>query len=226
MSFFSLARRACFLVTYHAYARAKLERTDRVRMLGLSLLVPPQVFHPGLSLSSKTMGKYVQGLPLDRKRVLDMGCGSGILSLIAAAAGASVTAVDVNPAAVASARDNALRNRLDDRIRFFNSDLFGSLPEETFDYILFNPPFYLGEPRDVRDMAWRGGDDYGVIRGFIAGASRFMKPDARIIMILSSDMRIEKVLEIFRAHEFSADRRSVKRLLFETFSIYEGFRSS
>jgi release factor glutamine methyltransferase len=195
-------------------------------MLGLNLLVPPQVFHPGLSLSSKTMGEYVLSLPLDRKQVLDMGCGSGILSLAAASAGAFVTAVDINPAAVASARENARRNGLEDRIRVFDSNLFGALPEETFHYLLFNPPFYLGKPHDVRDMAWRGGDDYGVIRGFIAGASRFLKPDARIIMILSSDMRIEKVLEIFRAHDFSVDRRRVKRLLFETFSIYEGFRGS
>src|SRR5438309_9648420 len=174
MSIFSVARRACFLATYHAYARAKLERTDRVRMLGFSLLVPPQVFHPALSISSKTMGKYIQSLSLDRKQVLDMGCGSGILSLIAASGGASVTAVDINPLAVTSARENARRNNLYNRIRFLDSNLFGSLFDEQFDFILFNPPFYPGKPHDVRDMAWRGGDDYRVIRDFIAEAGCFL----------------------------------------------------
>ena len=226
MSIFSVARRACFLVTYHAYARAKLGRTDRVRMLGFSLIVPPQVFHPGLSISSKTMGKYVLSLPLDGKKVLDMGCGSGILSLIAASAGAFVTAVDINPVAVSSARENARRNNLYNRIRFLDSNLFGSHPEEQFDYILFNPPFYLGKPHDVRDMAWLGGDDYAIIRDFMADAPRFLKRDARIIMILSSDMQIHKVLELFRAHNFLVERVWVKRFLFETFSIYEGFRES
>jgi len=195
-------------------------------MLGFRLVVPPQVFHPGLSISSKTMGKYVLKLPLDRKHVLDMGCGSGILSLIAASAGAFVTAVDINPIAVSSARENARRNNLYNRIRFLDGNLFGSLFDEQFDYILFNPPFYLGKPHNVRDMAWRGGADYGVIRDFIADASRFLKRDARIVMILSSDMRIDQVLEIFRAHAFSVGRVWVKRFLFETFSIYEGFRGS
>jgi len=44
-------------------------------------------------------------------RVLDYGCGSGILAIAAALFGAaSVDAVDIDPAAVASARDNALAN--------------------------------------------------------------------------------------------------------------------
>jgi ribosomal protein L11 methyltransferase len=56
---------------------------------------------------------------LDRGSVLDAGCGSGVLAVAAARLGfAPVVAVDLDPVAVACARDNAARNgvELDARI--------------------------------------------------------------------------------------------------------------
>lgn len=52
-------------------------------------------------------------------QVLDMGCGTGILSILAAKMKAAVPvhAIDIDPVAVRSARENALRNRTGDRIR-------------------------------------------------------------------------------------------------------------
>jgi ribosomal protein L11 methyltransferase len=52
------------------------------------------------------------------RRVLDLGCGSGILAIAAAKLGAArVIAADNDPVAVAVARDNAARNRVEHRIR-------------------------------------------------------------------------------------------------------------
>lgn len=51
-------------------------------------------------------------------QVLDMGCGTGILSILAAKMKAAVPvhAIDIDPTAVLSARENAHRNRVGDRI--------------------------------------------------------------------------------------------------------------
>jgi predicted nicotinamide N-methyase len=49
---------------------------------------------------------------LDGLRIVDLGCGLGIPSLVAAARGASVTAVDWAPEAVALLQENAARNGL------------------------------------------------------------------------------------------------------------------
>ena len=70
-------------------------------------------------------------------RVLDVGCGSGILSIAAARLGAGrIVAVDTDPIAVEATAANAGRNRLGRRIRARQ----GSLPsgEAPFDLVLAN----------------------------------------------------------------------------------------
>ena len=57
-------------------------------------------------------------------QVLDMGCGTGILSILAAKMKAAVPvhAIDIDPVAVRSARENARRNRVPDRIHTLCGD--------------------------------------------------------------------------------------------------------
>ena len=78
-----------------------------------------------------------RGLLAEAPEVLDVGCGSGILSIAAARLGARrVLAVDVDPIAVEATRANARRNRLARRIRTRE----GSSPsgEGPFDLVLAN----------------------------------------------------------------------------------------
>jgi release factor glutamine methyltransferase len=85
-------------------------------------------------------------LELDPRAVLDVGTGSGAVSLAVAdeLPGASVTATDVSEAALEVARANAARLGLAERVRF----LEGSLPEgERFELMLANLPY-------VREEEW------------------------------------------------------------------------
>lgn len=83
------------------------------------VLEPGRAFGTGLhettSLVAEVLGENsarFRGLP-----VLDVGCGSGVLSLVALALGAArARAVDVDPDAVLVTRENALRNRMDGRV--------------------------------------------------------------------------------------------------------------
>jgi 2-polyprenyl-3-methyl-5-hydroxy-6-metoxy-1,4-benzoquinol methylase len=69
-------------------------------------------------------------LHLDGKSVLDLGCGSGQVSLLAAAMGARVHGIDIAPAMLAPAREAAARSGLSDRARFTEGDLSrDDLPE-------------------------------------------------------------------------------------------------
>lgn len=121
--------------------------------LGLTLYVPPHVqpIYP----VSHLLGEAVMAEVHPGDRVLDMGTGCGVNGILAARAGADVSALDVNPEAVRAARDNARRNRVADRLEVRLSDVFDAVDpaDGPFDIVVFDPPFRWFEPRDLLEMA-------------------------------------------------------------------------
>ncbi len=78
-------------------------------------------------------------------RILDLGCGYGLIGLAVAAAvpGADVTAVDVNERAVLLANENAASLGVADRFRAVTPDAVGA--DATYDEIWSNPPIRIGK---------------------------------------------------------------------------------
>ena len=96
------------------------------------------------------------------KRVLDCFTHTGSFALNAAKGGAEhVTAVDVSASAIGMARQNALRNGLEDRMDFVTADVFDLLPElaakggKPYDFIILDPPAFTKSRKTV-DSAQRG----------------------------------------------------------------------
>lgn len=75
------------------------------------------------------------------RRVCDLGCGTGMLSVGAALLGAEVTAVDCDPAALAAAQQNAEAFGVDVTFCERVIDGSGSGTGQSFDTIVMNPPF-------------------------------------------------------------------------------------
>jgi ribosomal protein L11 methyltransferase len=105
-------------------------------------LDPGMAFGTGLHPTTRLCLAALEGLAdargsFDGARILDVGCGSGILSIAAARLGArAVVALDVDPIAVEATIANARRNRLAGRIETRQ----GSLPSGAgpFDLVLAN----------------------------------------------------------------------------------------
>jgi 16S rRNA G1207 methylase RsmC len=81
------------------------------------------------------------------QRVLELGCGSGVVSLAAAlrAPGVRVLAVDSNPRAIECTTRGAQLNgitNLDVRLSTAESQASGDIPSAQFDLALANPPYY------------------------------------------------------------------------------------
>ncbi len=117
-------------------------------------------------------------------RVLDLGTGSGLGAVVAARCGARVIATDVNPDAARCAQVNALAHHLEQQIETRVGDLFEPVPGERFDLILFNPPYYRGQPGDLADHAWRSPD---VFDRFLRELSPHLAPGGRAFVVLSTD---------------------------------------
>jgi ribosomal protein L11 methyltransferase len=99
-------------------------------------LDPGLAFGTGTHPTTALCLEWLDGAIRGGKRVLDYGCGSGILALAALRLGADrATAFDIDPQALRATRENAVKNRLEDRIEVAGSasDIGGD-----FDIVLAN----------------------------------------------------------------------------------------
>jgi predicted RNA methylase len=81
------------------------------------------------------------------RTTLDLGTGSGILSLVASRFSDSVTATDLNERAIAFANFNARFNGVEN-IKAVAGDCFTPVANQQFDLILSNPPFFITPQAD------------------------------------------------------------------------------
>jgi release factor glutamine methyltransferase len=183
----------------------------KTRVEGFELDVFPLVFHPGYFGSSAILAKFISSLPLAGKSFLDVGCGSGLIAMCAAREGADVVAVDINSEAVSCTLANARRHGL--QIHTQVSDLFSRLDSGQFDVIAFNPPFLLGTAQSAAEDAFYGGMDFDVIRRFAAGVRTRLQAGGAIYMILSTDIDIVRIEQIFLNHCFEVSRVLTARWL-------------
>ena len=149
-----------------------------------TLHVDPGVFNPCPSESHSVQVLLQAMEPVKDARVLDLACGTGVLALHAAMAGAShVTAVDIDPLAVANASGNVNDHELNELIDVYQSDLFEGLKEDsqaaapTFDVILANLP--------ISEEAWPV-NQAGVVQRFVQHVRGHLKPGGRAVLAMAS----------------------------------------
>ena len=117
---------------------------------GRRFFVSPAVMipTPETELLCKTAIRFVKKADLKKPRILDMGVGSGVISVTIAKelADCQIVAVDISPDAIEVAKRNARDLGTADKIEFRQSNLFEAITDdEKFDLILSNPPYISDE---------------------------------------------------------------------------------
>jgi release factor glutamine methyltransferase len=149
--------------------------------------------------------------------VLDVGCGSGLLGLVAAKTAERVLSVDINPAALECTLENGRLNGASN-LEIRRSDLFSNI-SESFDIIIFNPPYLpteVDEPIDGSSLAWDGGPSgREVIDRFLPDAPEHVNDGGKIYLLGSSLSDYEKTISVLKDFGFQISIVASKKLDFE-----------
>ncbi|MCK4364692.1 MAG: methyltransferase [Thermoplasmatales archaeon] len=160
--------------------------------------------------------------------VLEIGTGCGIIALECARIGANVICTDINPIAVELVKKNYLMNQsiLNGNFEIRLGDLFSPLlSSETFDVIIFNPP-YLTTKKDDHvggwyDVALNGGKSgLDATKRYIEGLPKFLKKNGEAYFVFSSLSDKKKIDSIIKKSNLDAKVIQDKKYNDETLSVY------
>jgi release factor glutamine methyltransferase len=153
--------------------------------------------------------------------VLEIGTGSGLVSLCCLQAGAAkVVATDLNPQAIENARFNAAEMgfsaRLDARAVPRRAPEAWTViePAATFDFIISNPPWENHKPVSVEQFALYD-PDFLLLKSLVTGARTRLRPDGRMWLAYGCVTAIRKIQEVAAEQRLSCtllDDRSLDSL--------------
>ncbi len=204
---------------------AKPASENKVSFGTLSLSILRGVYEP--AEDSFLLATYASSLS---GSILEVGCGSGIVSLSAAQANPknTVLGVDISPSAVKCAEANARANGIANA-NFIISDLFSEIPAgQKFDFILFNPP-YLPTSRRERllspeeNAAYDGGaSGLNVFKRFILEAPAHLSDGGKVAVIATSlGNGVEKTVALLEKRVGSAQILAEEKFFFEKLALIE-----
>ena len=129
-----------------------------------------------------------------RLEMADIGTGSGAIAIALAThlAGVHVTAVDISPAALAVAKDNAFTHHCQQHITFREGDLLADFERGSLDAVASNPPYVpaTDAPTLQREVLehephtalFAGEDGLGIYRRLIPQAHHVLRPGGLLAM--------------------------------------------
>lgn len=191
-------------LTHLEYAKADLETYDLIRRQtqteeivhnGVSLSIFPNVFSPKYFTDSFWFAEEVSKIVGDSS-FLEIGSGTGVISLFAGFNGARVTSVDINPDAVKNTEYNLKRYSIN--AKCIQSDLFDQIDSSArFDFIFWNHPFFESD-EVVDDILLRAGFDYKYegLERYLTEGHKYLSSNGKLLLGTGDAARLERFDEI------------------------------
>lgn len=161
-------------------------------------------------------------------KVLEIGTGSGLVSMYASLLTDDVTATDINYNALELAEKNFKLNKINNiSLKFGN--LFEPVKDEKFDVILFNTPYLPTDTEDIIEddlnYAFDGGlNGRKVIDEFLNQVSNHLNEKGIVQIIQSSLSDNEKTLDMLDANGFIAEIAKSEHFFFEDIVLINAYK--
>ena len=160
--------------------------------------------------------------------VLEIGTGSGLVSMYASLLTDDVTATDINYNALELAEKNFKLNNIN-TIKLEFGDLFEPVKDRKFDVILFNTPYLPTDSDDIinddLNYAFDGGlDGRKVIDRFINEVSNHLNDKGIVQIIQSSLSDNDRTLDMFDRNGFVAEIAESEKFFFEEIVLINAYK--
>lgn len=157
--------------------------------------------------------------------VLDVGCGAGLATLVAASRALRVVSIDISLLAVRNTSANLRKNGLEHNVAIVQSDLFIGLSNAAkFSIIMFNPPYLPEDDMNTEmDHALVGGKDGSELtERFVNEASSHLIEDGILYVIVSTLEDIDAIIRTFNENNFQVEQVNETPLFFEKIQVLKG----
>ena len=160
--------------------------------------------------------------------VLEIGTGSGLVSMYASLLTDDVTATDINYNALELAEKNFKLNNIN-TIKLEFGDLFEPVKDKKFDVILFNTPYLPTDSEDIinDDLNYAfdcGLDGSKVIDRFINEVSNHLNDKGIVQIIQSSLSDNNRTLDMFDRNGFVAEIAESEKFFFEEIVLINAYK--
>ncbi len=189
---------------------------------GIVIYTHPNVYEP-----AEDTFLLAENLDIQRKdEVLEIGTGTGIITIVAAQKSRKVVATDINEDAIGCALKNIITNRTYN-VELLQGNLFEPVKDEKFDLILFNTP-YLPTDDDEKfgeeiNAAWDGGaDGRATIDKFLTEVKDHLNEGGRVQLVQSSLSDNEKTIQKLEEIGFKASITASEKCFFEEIVVITG----
>lgn len=157
--------------------------------------------------------------------VLEVGSGSGVISVDLLRRAGKVVSVDLSLSAVRNTMENIRKHGLEHVGEVVQSDLATAIsPDARFSMIVFNPPYLpIDEYTTSLDQALVGGEQGNeVILRFLSQASHLLRQNGSIYLVMSSLSDPGSVQESMRSLGLTVDVPATKSQFFEKLVVLRG----
>ncbi len=157
--------------------------------------------------------------------VLEIGSGTGLISIVLAKKEANVTAIDISMDAINCTKKNMKINNVN--IEVLHGNLFEPVGNKRFDLIVFNPPYlpedsldkYLSDPYKQAIVGGKKGNE--VIIEFLKKLPSHLREHGKAYFVVSSLSGINDIMTIAQDNKLILIPQKEAKYFFETLIVYK-----